>query len=135
MKNGGIALMLCLAVVGVVGCNNGEAGMPSAEPALRKIFPVGPYKLDMSIANLQGLVELSPSEYAALSRGIVFAGEKDFHARTTKFLGYDWDIAIGVVGQRIYKISPLLEFGDVASEDKAYSAIYNYCRQQLVLLC
>jgi hypothetical protein len=105
--------------------------LPAAKRATRGIFSVGPYKLDMSVADVQGLVELSPIEYAALSRGIVFAGEKDFHAPPARFLGYDWTIVIGVVGERIYKISSLLECEDAASEDKAFSVTCDYCRQQL----
>ena len=97
----------------------------------RRMFAVGPYKLDISTRGLHGLVELSPAENAALKRGVEFVGEKAFHAPPTNFLGYQWDVKIGVIGQQIYKIAILLEFKDAKSADKAYSVAYDYCVRQL----
>ena len=58
-------------------------------------FAVGPFKLDGSIEGLGGLIEFSPSEYAALGRQ--FVGEKDYDALPADFLGHSWDVMVQAV--------------------------------------
>lgn len=99
--------------------------------ASTKIPSLSQYKLDMSTNNLPGLIELSPAEYTALGREPEFAGEKVFHAPPADFLGFEWDIRLGVIGRNVYKIVALLECNDLSGEDKAFSVAYDYYVHQL----
>src|SRR5262245_20766563 len=55
-----------------------------SKPAPPASFAVGPYRLDGAIEGLGGLLEFSPSEYAAMGRQ--FVGEKDYNALPVDFL-------------------------------------------------
>ncbi len=70
-------------------------------------FPVDTYRLDASIDGLAGLVEFSPLEYATMGRQ--FEGETGYNAPPVTFLGQQWNLMLGTVHSKIYKIAPHLE--------------------------
>src|SRR5262249_27223855 len=72
-------------------------------------FAVGPYKLDGSIEGLGGLIEFSPTEYAALGRR--FVGERDYDALPVDFLGHPWEVMVQAVNGRISAIASYLLIG------------------------
>jgi hypothetical protein len=75
-----------------------------SKPAPPASFAVGPYRLDGAIEGLGGLLEFSPSEYAAMGRQ--FVGEKDYNALPVDFLGRSWDVMVQAVHGRICAIAP-----------------------------
>jgi hypothetical protein len=69
-------------------------------------FAVGPYSIDMPVDGISSLREASDEEYAAYGRH--FSGERIFHAPPIEFLGFEWEMLLGTVNSRIYKVAPLL---------------------------
>jgi len=102
--------------------------LDSSKPAS---FAIGPYKLDMSIVSLKGLAEISPAEYKVLPK--TFKGEKIFKAPDVSFWGFSWDVRLGVVNGKIYKISPSLMLqGKKGEEELAIKEkILSYCKAKL----
>jgi hypothetical protein len=71
---------------------------------------IGPYHLDMNLADLSKLVELTPVEKRALNIAVEFKNERIYHAQPAEFAGASWDIVLGAVDGRVYKVSALLAF-------------------------
>jgi hypothetical protein len=92
-------------------------------------FDIGPYKLDMSIVGLEGLVEITTAEYKVLPK--TFKGENIFKAPDVSFLGFSWNIMLGVVGGKIYKISPSLMLQGKSQADEAAMKVLVYCKSKL----
>ena len=90
---------------------------------------IGPYRLDMSIVGLEGLVEITPAEYKALPK--TFKGEKIFKAPDVSFLGFSWNMVLGVVGGNVYKISPSLMLQGKSQADGAAIKVLAYCKSKL----
>ena len=103
------------------------ASDPSSPPSLA----IGPYNLDMSIVGLKGLVEIPPAEYKVLPK--TFKGEKIFKAPDVSFLGFSWDVRLGVVNGKIYKISTSLMFQREKRMEKVAikEKILSYCKSKL----
>jgi hypothetical protein len=78
----------------------------ASDLSTRASFAIGPYNLDMSIVGLEGLVEMTSAEYKVLPK--TFRGDKVFKAPDVSFLGFSWNMMLGVVEGKIYKISPSL---------------------------
>lgn len=95
----------------------------------REIFPIGPYKLDTTIDALTGLVEFSAAEYTALDRSLDTG--KVFKAPPVTFCGFQWDINIGVVEGRIYKIAAFMHSDDTGAALKAHAAVNDFCFRHL----
>jgi hypothetical protein len=93
------------------------------------IFAIGPYNLDMSMAGLEGLVEITSAEYKVLPK--TFKGEKIFKAPDVSFLGFSWNMMLGVVGGKIYKISPSLMLQSKSQADEAAMEVLAYCKSEL----
>jgi hypothetical protein len=91
-------------------------------------FAIGPYKLDMSIVGLKGLVEITPAQYDVLPK--TFKGEKIFKAPDVSFLRFSWDMMLGVVQGKIYKISPSLVIPDKRQADEATIKVLAYCKSK-----
>jgi len=69
---------------------------------------IGPYHLNMNTAEISKLVELSPAELKGFERGMEFKGERLYHVPPGRFAGSSWDVILGAVDNRVYKISALL---------------------------
>jgi hypothetical protein len=82
------------------------------------VTSIGRYALGSSIEGLEGLSELSRDEYLALPKQ--FADEKIYQVPDIEFLGFRWNLFIGVRDVRIYKISPQLITPD---SDEAMRAV------------
>ena len=89
------------------------------ELAVQLISAVGPYRLNASIENLEGLRELSRLEYLTLPK--TFAGEKIYEAPELEFLDFRWNVFIGVHRGRIYKISPQFITKDIGKAQQAFT--------------
>jgi hypothetical protein len=92
-------------------------------------FPVGPYNLDMQIAGLSGLRELSKIEYRAVTRQ--FKGERIYHALDVDFLDYHWKLMISVVNGKVYKIAAYIETQDRDLAHVAAMTTFLYCKGQI----
>jgi hypothetical protein len=83
---------------------------------------VGPYTLDATIEKLEGLTELSRIQYWALPK--TFAGEKIYTAPERDFLDFRWNVYIGVLRGRIYKISLQFIAEDFGKVQPAFTATF-----------
>jgi len=105
-------------------------------------FAIGPYKLDMSIDGFGGplpsvrdqtglllLEEITPAEYKVLPK--TFKGEKIFKAPDVSFLGFSWNMMLGVVEGKIYKMSPSLWLPGKSQADEAAMKVLDYCKSKL----
>jgi hypothetical protein len=89
------------------------------------IFPVGEYKLDAQVPNLPNLKEFTRAEYSVLGRP--FEGETDYDAPPVIFLEYSWQLQLGTVKGKIYKIAPYLRFTDKQDANAVAMTILTYC--------
>lgn len=95
----------------------------------RDSFTVGRFKLDGSIEGLGGLIEFSPSEYAAIGRQ--FVGEKNYNALPVSFLGRPWEVMVQAVHGRICAIAPYLLLADRRDADRIATETFRYCVEEL----
>ena len=95
----------------------------------RASFPIGGYALDMMLSEMSQLHEFSPSEYEVM--GSQFVGEKIYHAPKVEFVGRPWNLTLGAVQGKLYKIAPFLELKDkTEASDAAFRAL-TFCNEQL----
>jgi hypothetical protein len=92
-------------------------------------FPIGKYKLDGSVEGLGGLIEFSPSEYAAIGRQ--FVGEKDYNALPVSFLGRPWEVMVQAVHGRVCAIAPYLLADDKQDAQRIATETFRFCVEQL----
>ncbi len=101
----------------------------ASDPVKPKSFPIQSYRLDMPIDGVKGLVELSAEEYKIFPK--TFRDEKIYKAPNISFLGFSWDMMIGVVAKKIYKMNP----GIVTKNEKIANEIsiktLEYCKSKL----
>ncbi len=93
------------------------------------ISRIANYQLKSSILDVPDLVEFSLSEYKLLQT--MFPDEKIFGAPSVKFLGFEWEVVIGSIKDRIYKIqlqTPLESAGDA---DHILSKVVTYCLEEM----
>jgi hypothetical protein len=83
----------------------------------------------MPIDNIKGLVELSSQEYGIYKK--LFANEKIFKAPSVSFLGFTWDLMVGVVDGRIYKINPGIQTNSKDRANEVAIRTLDYCRSML----
>jgi hypothetical protein len=86
------------------------------------ISSIGPYALDSEIAGLHGLAELSRAEYLVLPKE--FPDAKIYKAPDIDFLGFTWNLLIGVANSRIYKINPQSISGDGEEAQRVFAATF-----------
>ncbi|HLK64469.1 MAG TPA: hypothetical protein VKU19_13580 [Bryobacteraceae bacterium] len=96
---------------------------------LHASFPIGPYCLDAPIDGIVGLREFSLDEYAVMGRQ--FEGERNYNARPVEFLGRKWNLMLGTVNGRIYKIAPFLEAQRKEDATPIAMATLRYCSEIL----
>jgi hypothetical protein len=83
----------------------------------------------MPIDGLSGLTEFSQAQYTTFGRR--FEGEKNFNAPSLEFLKHRWKVAIGTVGDRVYKIALSFETDSMDTVMDLSSDILAYCQLQL----
>jgi len=113
--------------------------MPAADarkrddPKTRRGFAptIGPYRLDMKATKLSKLVELAPSEKKALNLAIEFKNERIYNAPPADFAGASWEIVLGTVDNRVYKVSALLVRENREHRDKMWRHLDGLFRTQL----
>jgi|SRR5579864_3514325 len=85
----------------------------------------GPYQLDGGVERFRELREFYSTEYSIVGKS--FEGEIDFNAPKVEFLGRRWNLQLGTVHGRIYKMAPHLEFTDKQSAHEAAQEVLRYC--------
>lgn len=92
-------------------------------------FALGEYSLNMSISSLNNLKEISEQEYKLFPAGI-----KDgtvYHAPTTKFARYDWEVMLAATEGRVYKIAASLELENLSTVADKIQSIFKLCELRL----
>jgi len=75
------------------------------------------------------LHEFSSSEYEDMGRQ--FVGEKIYHAPKIEFVGRPWNLTLGAVQGKLYKIAPFLELKDKTEASEAAFRALTFCNEQL----
>jgi hypothetical protein len=83
----------------------------------------------MSIKDIKGLKEMSASEYDIFQKK--FEDEKIYKAPSINFLGLTWDMMLGVVKGKIYKISPGYTTKDKNQANEAAMKALTYFKSKL----
>ena len=89
---------------------------------------IGDYSLGQYIDKESHLVEISQLGYKGLPK--MFHGEKLFRAPDVTFLGYSWNMVLGVINHRIYKLSAQFISDNARMADITYSEAINFCSKQ-----
>ena len=92
-------------------------------------FPIGEYRIDAPVEGIAGLREFSPAVYAVMGRQ--FEGEKNYFGLPVEFLGRQWDLMLGTVNGRIYKVAPLLEARSKQEANPIAMETLRYCTKRL----
>jgi len=72
-------------------------------------FPIGRYRIDTTIEELQELRPLSRAELIALNPTVEFEAERILHAPPADFMNLSWDTILGTVHSAIYRT----KYGDM----------------------
>lgn len=99
------------------------------KPEPRPSFSVGGYTLDMVLIDGYPFCELSPAEYETIGRQ--FVGERIYNAPEIEFVGKRWNITLGTVHGRLYKIASFLELEDKNEANEASSGALTFCNEHL----
>jgi hypothetical protein len=99
------------------------------KPEPRPAFPIGAYALNMTLREGPPLRELLPAEYEVMGRQ--FVGEKIYHAPEVEFVGKRWNLTLGAVRGRLYKIAPFLELKNKNEANEAGFGALTFCNEQL----
>ena len=92
-------------------------------------LPITIYKLDMSIDGLVGLTEFSETEYSIYGRH--FDGEKNFHAPGVDLINRHWNVDLGTVRGKVYKIALYFESESKNTIIDVSTDLLQYCQQKL----
>ena len=92
---------------------------------------IGPYRLDMNTGDASNLVELTPAEKRALNLAVEFKNQKIYHAPPADFAGASWDITLGKVNGRVYKVSACHVFDNREQGDKMWRNLDDLLRTPL----
>jgi hypothetical protein len=98
MKSLSIKLGVALVVI----------GFPILCYGANMIARIGEYYLGQDIKTVRGLVELTPEEYAALwsfQGGVGLPGEQVFNAPKVTFNQHLWDLTVGTLNGKVYKLA------------------------------
>ncbi len=102
-----------------------QAGTPITNSAS---LPIGEYRLGVLIQGVNGLTEFSRAQYAVIGR--MFDGESDYNAPSVEFLKHRWNVSLGTVAGKVYKIG--LYFNpDGKDMVGALEDVRQYCQQHL----
>lgn len=89
---------------------------------------IGDYFLGQNISDHPHLIEISQPEYKALPK--MFPGEKILRAPDVTFLGYSWNMVLGVINLHAYKLSAQFISDNASVADMAYSEAIKFCSKQ-----
>jgi hypothetical protein len=104
----------------------------SVRKVRRGIAPIiGPYRLDTETSSLPHISELTPSEKAALGAEVQFKSERIYQAPPATFSGVSWEVILGAVDNRIYKISALFASRAQAQRDAEWRNVDTQLQQSL----
>jgi len=92
-------------------------------------FSVGDYKLDAPVAHFSQLKEFSESDYSVMGRP--FEGEIDYNAPPVSFLGQSWQLQLGTVNGKVYKIASYLRPKNLQDANEAALKTLQYCSEEL----
>jgi hypothetical protein len=92
-------------------------------------LPLGEYKLDMSIEGLTGLTEFTEAEYAVYGRQ--FDGQTNYNAPRIDFVQRGWEVALGTVRGKVYKIALYFQSENKNAVIDVSSDVMQYCQQHL----
>lgn len=88
-------------------------------------FSIGAYKIDESVKGIGGLREFSADEYAIMGR--TFVGEECFNAPAIEFLGRTWNLMLGTVSGKVYRIAIFLELQSKQEANSIATTALQYC--------
>lgn len=91
--------------------------------------PVGIYKLNGSIKDVNGLIEFSPVEYRTMGRQ--FGDEKNYNAPPVLFLGRSWKVLLQTVHSQICKIALHIEPESTSNANAIAMQTFQYCTELL----
>ena len=125
----GIAYGSAAAQRGGRAAGTADDGKPKVRRGLAPA--IGPYRLDMKADDAPKLVELTPVEKKALNLDAEFRNERIYHAPPAEFAGVSWEIVLGAVDGRIYKVSALLVVEDREQRDRMWRNLDGLLRTPL----
>jgi hypothetical protein len=108
-------------------CPGGHLHRAGSKTAMS--FSLGNYSLDMPLASLGDLTELTEEEYVHFPRQ--FRGEAIYHAQCANFVGHHWDMMIGMINKEVYKFGASLEINDQRQAVEVIQAAFKACEVQL----
>lgn len=108
-------------------CRGGKCYQTGFMTAMR--FRLGNYHLGMPLKTIDGLRELSKTEYDSFGRDSL--QEAIYHANPAEFIGRNWNIMVGATEGHLYQIAANLEI-DVEDKSRELSdSIFEHCEFQL----
>jgi hypothetical protein len=137
MRRTAVFLLLCCCFArsysSVTAQRDDETADGHAQPKVRQGHAptIGPYRLDMNMGDVSRRVELTPAEKGALSTAIEFRGERIYHAPPADFAGTSWEIILGAVDNRVYKVSALLILKNREQRDRMWRNLDDLLRTPL----
>ncbi|MHB8346136.1 MAG: hypothetical protein ACYDHM_02950 [Acidiferrobacterales bacterium] len=117
-----VATPLCLASVAIFLYRRRKV-------ATHASFLIDRYRLDAPVDELTGLIEFSPTEYAAMGRQ--FEDEKNYNATPVSLLGHSWNVKLQTVRGQICKIVLHLVFPGKHEANPVAMQMLRYCTDQL----
>jgi len=92
-------------------------------------FALDNYRLDRPHPPGTTLRELTHDEYRVFPRH--FVGEAIYHAPPAEFVGHRWDVMIGMINERPYKLAAFLRMEGWEEADPIIEAAFKRCDLQL----
>lgn len=97
--------------------------------SLPSAFAIGDYRIDTSISVTHKLVELTAEEYEFFTR--MFKNEKTYKVPPAVLLGRSWNVMLGTVGGRVWKVAAFVELDNIAEAKRLTDEVMRYCISQL----
>jgi hypothetical protein len=92
-------------------------------------LPIGKYRLGMSTDGLTGLNEFSETEYSIYGRN--FNSERNFHAPGVQWMNCWWNVDLGAVRGKVYKIALYFESSSRDAVIDVSMELMQYLQQRL----
>ncbi|MBI3618805.1 hypothetical protein HY213_02090 [Candidatus Peregrinibacteria bacterium] len=91
----------------------------------------GSYRLNTKVDGISGLTEISVAEKEALHLNVEFKNELIYNAPSADFAGLNWEMMLGTVDGKIYKISALLSVRTPDDRNAIWDKVEAVLRMQL----
>ena len=124
----GLLKLIIFIVLSLIGINIMKRAFQSKNEKYN-IFPIGKYALGMQLEKTPDLVEFSKEEYQAFIRR--FEEEYNYKAQPIDFLGYSWELMLGTVQNKIYKIAIYLVIPSKNAASSIEKEVLKYCIEKL----